>query len=89
MDVIKKVLEPTGLADQPIKQLLQILGGAGEGIADLRRLFSLAEKFAYFQWIRFDAAVVRWLAYCTGVVFEEDIPACGFGFGNAVVVEVS
>ena len=64
--------------------------------------------------MRFDAGLVRGLAYYTGVVFEafdraselraicgggrydrllstfggRDIPACGFGFGDAVIVEL-
>ncbi|OMO72424.1 Anticodon-binding protein [Corchorus capsularis] len=126
IDVIKKDLEATGLSNEAIEQLLQVLsiksltkleeiiGGGGEGIADLKKLFSLAEKFGYSQWIQFDASVVRGLAYYTGIVFEgfdrggklraicgggrydrllstfggEDIPACGFGFGDAVIVEL-
>jgi histidyl-tRNA synthetase len=49
---------------------IEILGGAGEAIADLKQLFSLAEKFGYSEWIQFDASVVRGLAYYTGIVFE-------------------
>ncbi|KAG7607961.1 Histidine-tRNA ligase [Arabidopsis suecica] len=127
IDEIKKELGFTGISDDAIEQLLQvfsvkslddledILGGAGEAIADLKQLFSLAEKFGYSEWIQFDASVVRGLAYYTGIVFEgfdregklraicgggrydrllstyggDDIPACGFGFGDAVIVEVS
>lgn len=48
----------------------EILGGAGEAVADLKLLFSLAEKFGYSDWIQFDASVVRGLAYYTGIVFE-------------------
>lgn len=47
-----------------------ILGGAGEAVADLKLLFSLAERFGYSDWIQFDASVVRGLAYYTGIVFE-------------------
>ncbi|CAL5379154.1 unnamed protein product [Camellia sinensis] len=95
--------------------LLEKLGAAGEAVADLKRLFSLAEKFGYSEWIQFDASVVRGLAYYTGTVFEkgfdregklraicgggrydrllstfggDDIPACGFGFGDAVIIEL-
>ncbi|CAL5381048.1 unnamed protein product [Camellia sinensis] len=94
--------------------LCKKLGAAGEAVADLKRLFSLAEKFGYSEWIQFDASVVRGLAYYTGTVFEkgfdregkqraicgggrydrllstfggDDIPACGFGFGDAVIIE--
>jgi len=65
--------------------------------------------------VRFDASVIRGLAYYTGIVFEgfartgeltraicgggrydrlmsiydaPDIPACGFGFGDIVVLEI-
>ncbi|MFH1568760.1 MAG: histidine--tRNA ligase, partial [Gemmatimonadota bacterium] len=84
------------------------------GVADLRRLFALAEGYGYADWLRFDASLVRGLAYYTGVVFEafarrgelraicgggrydrllstfggKDVPACGFGFGDAVIVEL-
>lgn len=49
---------------------VEILGGAGEALSDLKQLFFLAEKFGYSEWIQFDASVVRGLAYYTGVVFE-------------------
>ena len=49
---------------------VETLGGAGEAIADLKQLFSLAENFGYSKWIQFDASVVRGLAYYTGIVFE-------------------
>ncbi|CAL5330385.1 unnamed protein product [Camellia sinensis] len=96
-------------------EIIEKLGAAGEAVADLKRLFSLAEKFGYSEWIQFDASVVRGLAYYTGTVFEkgfdregklraicgggrydrllstfggDDIPACGFGFGDAVIIEL-
>ena len=49
---------------------VEILGGAGEAVADLKQLFSLAEKFGYAEWIEFDASLVCGLAYYTGIVFE-------------------
>ncbi len=49
---------------------VEILGGAGEAVAELKKLFSLAEKFGYSEWIEFDASIVRGLAYYTGIVFE-------------------
>ncbi|XVF55509.1 hypothetical protein PTKIN_Ptkin06aG0041800 [Pterospermum kingtungense] len=126
IDEIKRELNATGLSKEAIEELLkvlsirslteleEILGGSGEAIADLKQLFSLAEKFGYSEWIQFDASVVRGLAYYTGIVFEgfdregklraicgggrydrllstfggDDIPACGFGFGDAVIVEL-
>ncbi|KAF2312181.1 hypothetical protein GH714_028394 [Hevea brasiliensis] len=125
LDEIKKDLKSVGMSEEAIEELLQVLsiksltkleevlGGAGEAVADLKQLFSLAERFGYSEWIQFDASVVRGLAYYTGIVFEgfdregklraicgggrydhllstfggDDIPACGFGFGDAVIVE--
>lgn len=49
---------------------VEVLGEAGEAVADLKQLFSLAEKFDYSEWIQFDASVVHGLAYYTGIVFE-------------------
>ncbi|WCJ34502.1 Histidine--tRNA ligase chloroplastic/mitochondrial [Euphorbia peplus] len=125
-DEVKLNLKEIGMSQQAVDELLQvlsiksltkleeILGDAGEAVADLKQLFSLAEKFGYSDWIQFDASVVRGLAYYTGIVFEgfdrqgklraicgggrydklfstfgaDDIPACGFGFGDAVIVEL-
>ncbi|XP_042476508.1 histidine--tRNA ligase, chloroplastic/mitochondrial [Macadamia integrifolia] len=126
MDEIKMELKSAGITEEAIEDLLQVLsvksldkleevlGAAGDAVADLKQLFSLAEKFGYSEWIQFDASVVRGLAYYTGIVFEgfdregklraicgggrydrllstfggDDIPACGFGFGDAVIVEL-
>ncbi|XP_047327788.1 histidine--tRNA ligase, chloroplastic/mitochondrial [Impatiens glandulifera] len=126
LDEIKKELRSAELSDTAIDELLQVLsvkslakleeklGATGEAIADLKQLFSLAEKFGFSEWIQFDASIVRGLAYYTGIVFEgfdregklraicgggrydsllstfggDDIPACGFGFGDAVIVEL-
>ncbi|XWS66841.1 hypothetical protein CRYUN_Cryun05aG0235700 [Craigia yunnanensis] len=126
IDGIKRELNAIGLSEEAVEELLQvlsiksltkleeILGGAGEAVADLKQLFSLADRFGYSEWIQFDASVVRGLAYYTGIVFEgfdregkpraicgggrydrllstfggDDVPACGFGFGDAVIVEV-
>ncbi len=40
------------------------------GLADLRRLFELLEAYGVADRVVFDAAVVRGLAYYTGIVFE-------------------
>nr|XP_025605150.1 histidine--tRNA ligase, chloroplastic/mitochondrial isoform X3 [Arachis hypogaea] len=126
VDEVKKELMAAGVSQEAVEELLQVLsvksltgleeklGSSGKAIADLKQLFSLAEKFGYSEWIQFDASVVRGLAYYTGIVFEgfdregklraicgggrydhlfstfgaDDIPACGFGFGDAVVVEI-
>lgn len=54
----------------PFTVCLEKLGTVGEALADLKQLFSLAEKYGYSDWIQFDASVVRGLAYYTGIVFE-------------------
>ncbi|KAG6515368.1 hypothetical protein ZIOFF_025780 [Zingiber officinale] len=111
-EAVKGIVEVLSL--KSLERLEEILGSDGEAVADLKKLFSLADHYGYSQWISFDASVVRGLAYYTGIVFEafdregklraicgggrydrllstfgsEDIPACGFGFGDAVVVEL-
>ena len=37
---------------------------------ELKQLFALAEGYGIQDWLRFDASVVRGLAYYTGTVFE-------------------
>jgi histidyl-tRNA synthetase len=102
------------LAARSLPELEALLGAEDEAIADLRRLFTLAEAYGYAEWLVLDASVVRGLAYYTGVVFEgfdragrlralfgggrydgllgtfggEDKPCAGFGFGDAVIVEL-
>ena len=103
------------LAHKDLDGLEASLGPVGaEALADLRRLFSLAEAYGIAGFLAFDASVVRGLAYYTGTVFEgfdrrgelralcgggrydsllgtlggEDAPCCGFGFGDAVIVEL-
>ncbi|GFP80809.1 histidine--tRNA ligase [Phtheirospermum japonicum] len=126
IDDIKKELRSAELSEEAVEELLQILsvkslakleeklGDSVDALADLKQLFSLAEKYGYSDWIQFDASIVRGLAYYTGVVFEgfdregklraicgggrydrllstfggDDLPACGFGFGDAVIVEL-
>ncbi|MFC1525307.1 histidine--tRNA ligase [Candidatus Latescibacterota bacterium] len=101
-------------AVQSLDELSRILDPEQGGIAELIQLFSLAEAYGYANWLRFDASLVRGLAYYTGVVFEafaregelraicgggrydrllstfggKDVPACGLGFGDAVIVEL-
>lgn len=55
---------------------VEVLGDAGEAVADLKQLFSLVDKFGYSEWIQFDASIVRGLAYYTGIVFEVRISMC-------------
>ncbi len=90
------------------------LGATSPALAELRRIFDLAEAYGYADWLVLDVSVVRGLAYYTGIVFEgfdrsgelraifgggrydellgtfggENLPAAGFGFGDAVIVEL-
>lgn len=97
-----------------VGELENLLGTDNEAVADLKKLFQLAEAYGFADWLVFDASVVRGLAYYTGIVFEgfdragqlraicgggrydkllgtfggEDQPCAGFGFGDAVIVEL-
>ena len=94
--------------------IARVVGEDHEGVRELRQLFALAADYGFGEWLRFDASLVRGLAYYTGTVFEafdrgaslraicgggrydrllstfggNDIPACGLGFGDAVIVEL-
>ncbi|XP_020079869.1 histidine--tRNA ligase, chloroplastic/mitochondrial [Ananas comosus] len=111
-EAVKGIIEVLSL--KSLSKLEEVLGSDNEAVADLKKLFLLAEHYGYSNWISFDASVVRGLAYYTGIVFEafdregklraicgggrydkllstfgsDDIPACGFGFGDAVIVEL-
>lgn len=97
-----------------ISGLAQLLGDDSEAVQELCRLMELLEGYGLSEWVKFDASVVRGLAYYTGIVFEgfdregnlraicgggrynrllstfggEDLPMCGFGFGDAVIIEL-
>ena len=126
LDAIQGELEALGLSVDDMRHMLAMLqrsdmdefarelGEECEGVADLKRLFSLAEAYGIHDWLDFDASVVRGLSYYTGVVFEgfdrsgelraicgggrydtllesfggEAVPAVGFGFGDAVIMEL-
>lgn len=98
--------------------LRQELAGTGIDLAPeaerLERLREYLEAYGVGPYCQFDAAIVRGLAYYTGVVFEmydragelralcgggrfddlmraaggEDLPAVGFGLGEAVLLEL-
>lgn len=63
-----------------------MFGGAGEAVADLKQLLSLAEKFGYSEWIQFDASIVCGLSYYTGIVFEIDMIFPIHGYWSIVFV---
>ncbi|KAI3922474.1 hypothetical protein MKX01_006163 [Papaver californicum] len=46
------------LSVKPLSKLEEILGSSGDAIAELKQLFSLADKFGYSDWIQFDESVV-------------------------------
>ncbi|KXZ54423.1 hypothetical protein GPECTOR_5g77 [Gonium pectorale] len=104
----------SALSLRSLEALGDLVGRDSEAVADLNRLFELAEGYGYKDWLVFDPSVVRGLAYYTGVVFEgfdragqlraicgggrydrllgslggADSPMVGFGFGDAVIVEL-
>lgn len=81
--VQKEFIETIGLSPEVAKRITDAttattldefarLAGVGdsEEVAELKRLFDLAEDYGFGDWLQFDATVVRGLAYYTGVVFE-------------------
>lgn len=110
--VVEKLLEV--LTNKSIDSLKETLGEDSQAVQELSHFMSLCEAYGIEDWILFDAAVVRGLAYYTGIVFEafdrkgelraiagggrydklletfggDPTPAAGFGFGDAVVVEL-
>jgi histidyl-tRNA synthetase len=112
-DVAKKVL--SALAAKSLDELEKLVGDNNQGVREVRDLFELAKDYGIYDWLIFDASIVRGLAYYTGIVFEgytkrssvnraicgggrydkilstygakQDIPACGFGFGDCVIIE--
>ncbi|KAK9814408.1 hypothetical protein WJX72_005451 [[Myrmecia] bisecta] len=97
-----------------LAELEAFLGAGHEAVADLKRLFELAEATGYGDYLVLDTSISRGLAYYTSTVFEgrdrkgelraifgggrydkllgtfggEQQPCAGFGFGDAVIVEL-
>ncbi len=79
---IKSLLEKAGLADAAIEKTFELLavasldqaaalaGADSPAIAALRELFALAAIYGIADTLHFDIAVIRGLAYYTGIVFE-------------------
>jgi histidyl-tRNA synthetase len=61
------------LSLRTVDELEALLGADNEAVADLRRLFTLAEAHGYAGWLLFDASVVRGLAYYTGAGGEAEV----------------
>jgi histidyl-tRNA synthetase len=66
------------LAIKSFEELRALLpeGAADGAIAELSRLFELAEAYGIGEWLTFDASVVRGLSYYTGIVFEVRLLCC-------------
>ncbi len=58
------------LAVQTVDQAAELAGADSPAIATLRELFALAEIYGIEDRLVFDIAVIRGLAYYTGIVFE-------------------
>ena len=110
--VVDRIVEVTSL--DSLDDVAEVVGKDHDGVQELRRLYSLATDYGFADWLKFDASLVRGLAYYTGVVFEafdrgaelraicgggrydrllstfggKDVPACGLGFGDAVIAEL-
>jgi histidyl-tRNA synthetase len=68
-EVSERIVKAT--TAKTLEEFAELAGvGDSEEVAELRRLFGLAEEYGYADWLQFDASVVRGLAYYTGVVFE-------------------
>jgi len=59
-----------------LEALEEHLGAESDAVADLRRLFVLAEGYGFADWLVLDASVVRGLAYYTGEWVHGDLPTC-------------
>lgn len=110
--VVEKLLDV--LTNKSIESLTATLGDDSAAVQQLSRILKLCEDYGIGDWVVFDAAVIRGLAYYTGIVFEafdrrgelraiagggrydklletfggDPTPAAGFGFGDAVIVEL-
>lgn len=81
-DEISALLRAEGLNDEAIAKTFELLAVtslegaaalAGEdspALADLRKLFAMANEMGYGEILMFDIAVIRGLSYYTGIVFE-------------------
>ncbi len=82
-DAVAEELRGLGLTDEVARTIIASLGAKSlddfakvsgtedsAEVAELRQLFALAKDYGIADWLRFDASVVRGLAYYTGVVFE-------------------
>jgi histidyl-tRNA synthetase len=66
--VLERILQSLALRD--LDALREQLGDDHPAYLELKQLFALAEQYGYVSWLRFDASIVRGLAYYTGVIFE-------------------
>jgi len=81
--VVKEFIETIGLSHATattivnattattIDEFAQLAGVSdSEEVAELKKLFALADDYGFGDWLQFDPSVIRGLAYYTGVVFE-------------------
>lgn len=53
-----------------VEEMKERIGEDCPALKELEEFFRLIEAYGYGDWVRFDASVVRGLAYYTGIVFE-------------------
>jgi histidyl-tRNA synthetase len=58
------------LAMKSVDEIAAKIGVEHEAVKDLQKFFAEVEAYGFGEWVRFDASVVRGLAYYTGIVFE-------------------
>lgn len=69
MEVAKRITDATTASS--LDEFAELAGiGESAEVKEMRKLFELADDYGFGDWLRFDASVVRGLAYYTGVVFE-------------------
>uniref|UniRef100_A0A0E0K5E1 histidine--tRNA ligase n=1 Tax=Oryza punctata TaxID=4537 RepID=A0A0E0K5E1_ORYPU len=81
-EAVQGIIEVLSLKSLP--KLEEVLGSDVEAVADLKKMFSFAEQDGKLRAICGGGRYDRLLS----TFGSEDIPACGFGFGDAVIVEL-
>lgn len=66
--VVTVITDALGL--KSVDEIAAKIGEAHDAVQDLRKFFAEVEAYGFGDWVRFDASVVRGLAYYTGIVFE-------------------
>lgn len=58
------------LSMKSLDEIVSKIGDDHDAVVDLKKFFAEVEAYGFGEWVRFDASVVRGLAYYTGIVFE-------------------